>query len=161
MLEVVKQDKGNDNCARSLMAFNVNNWKGEVEDRPLDERITEDIHRMCKYRVTVLDFVAFKQQDGHPMTAKITLGSPRQKRKVYRAVADHIKNRTKYGRSVLAVSLKDCFPQEKTLEAKKLADKGMALKRQGKTSAFRVVSQGPSCIPVLQTRTARGPWGVG
>jgi len=74
MLEVVKKDKKNDNCARSLMAFNVDKWEREDEDRPLDERITEDIHRMCKYRVTVLEVIPFKQQDGSPMAAKITLG---------------------------------------------------------------------------------------
>jgi len=160
MLEVVKQDKDNENCARSLMAFNVDKWEREDEDRTIEERITEDIHRMCRYRVSVLDVVAFKQQEGRPMAAKITLGSPRQKRTVYSAVAEHIQNRTKYGNSILSISLRDCFPREKTLEAKKLADKGMALKRQGKISAFRVVSQGPSCIPVLQTRTTRGPWAV-
>jgi len=37
----------------------------------LDERINKDIHRMCKYRVALLNFVAFKQQT-------ITLGSPMQ-----------------------------------------------------------------------------------
>jgi len=58
------------------------------------------------------------------------------------------------------VSLRDCFPRDQMLEAKKLADMGMTLKRQGKISAARVISQGPACIPVLQTRTTGGPWAV-
>jgi len=131
MMEAVKRDKEYDNCARSLMAFNVDKWRSNYEDDPLDERITEDIHRMCKYSVTVLEVVPLTQQDGRPMAAKITLGSPRQKMTLFRAVAEHIKSKTKYGDRVQTVSFRDCFPHEKTLEAKKLADKGMDLKRRG------------------------------
>jgi len=162
ILEVVKEEKEMELCSRSLMAFNVDKWKGEDkdEDVSLEEKITEDLHRMTKHRVTVTEVVTFKQQEGRPMTARITLGSSRQKRTLFRAIADNTRKKTKYGSGVQAISLRDCFTRNNVPEAKKLAAKGMAIKRQGKISAFRVISQGPACIPVLQTRTEKGHWVV-
>jgi len=161
VLEAARKDKEAEVCSRSLMAFNVDRWRGEDEkDVTLEEKITEDIHKMSNYRVTVLEVIAYKPQDGRPMAARITLGSSRQKRTLYRAVADNMKKRTRIGHRVRPVSFRDCFTADKTLEAKKLAAKGMAIKRQGGISAFRVISQGPACIPVLQTRTSQGQWSV-
>jgi len=158
--EVARKEKEDEVCSRSLMAFNVNMWQGEnKEDVSLEEKVTEDIYKMSNHRVTVLEVVAFKPQDGRPMAARITLGSAQQKRTLFRAIADNIKKRTRYGHQVRPISFRDCFSADKTLEAKKLAAKGMAIKRQGRIQAFRVVSQGPACIP--QTRTNRGQkWSV-
>jgi len=162
ILEVVKEEKEIELCSRSLMAFNVDKWKGEDkdEDVSLEEKITEDLHRMIKHRVTVTEVVTFKQQEGRPMTARITLGLSRQKRTLFRAIVDNTRKKMNYGSGVQAISIHDCFTRANVPEAKKLAAKGMAIKRLGKISAFRVISQGPACIPVLQTRTARGQWTV-
>jgi len=161
VLEAARKDKEAEVCSRSLMAFNVDRWRGEDEkDVTLEEKITEDIHKMSNYRVTVLEVTAYKPQDGRPMAARITLGSSRQKRTLYRAVADNMKKRTRIGHCVRPVSFRDCFTADKTLEAKKLAAMGLAIKRKGVISAFRVISQGPACIPVLQTRTSKGQWSV-
>jgi len=135
ILEVVKKDKEVDVCSRSLMAFNVDKWKGEDEDVPLEEKITEDLHRMCKQRVTVTEVIAFKQQEGRPMAARITLGSSRQKRTLFRAIADNIKKKTRYGSCVQAVSLRTRLWRPRSWQLKVWPSRGRGKSQPSESSA--------------------------
>jgi len=160
-MEVARRDKEVEVCARSLMAFIVDKWRGEdEEDVTLEERISKDLQKMSKNRVTVLDVTTYKPQGRRPMSDRITLGSSRQKTALFRAIVDNIEKRMRNGHRVQPVSFRDCFNAHNTIKAKNLVEKGMAIKRQGNISTFRVICQGLACVPVLETRTNKGQWEV-
>ncbi len=163
--EVYQKLREYDHSTRSVMAYNVEHWNLSEEffgNAPIEERIAEEIQLITRNRVAVQEVIAFRpREEGRPMAAKIVLGSPRQKGVLYRMIAQHMINKTARGGNMRRVAFRDCFPREHMLSAKALVQRGMMLKKNGKITAFRVSSQGPQGVPVLQTRQERGGrWAV-
>ena len=82
----------------------------------------------------------------------MTFGSIAQKATFYKVVAKNVKAGNFEGEKKKAISCRDALPKKYINEAKRLVQKGHVLKRNGQANSFRVVAQGPGCIPVLQVR---------
>ncbi len=67
-------------------------------------------------------------------------------------MANNVKAGNFEGEKMKAISCRDAFPKKYINEAKRPVQKGNVLKRNSQANSFRVVTQGPGCIPVLQVR---------
>ena len=116
----------------------------------LAEKVTVAIHQLTGGAVSVLDAYALGRWDSPtPATAVlVTFGSRTQKTTFFKLLARKGSNDPK----LKVMSCRDVFPKRLVNEAKKLAEKGSALRSAGSIAAFRVVARGQGCIPILEVK---------
>ena len=157
-----------DRCKRSIIMHNADRWVGNVNNGyGLAENITAQIHRCMAHTVLVLDAFTIGQwvENKPPSSVFVTFGSVAQKATFFKVLARTIQERKTGWEQLRGISCRDAFPREHIDESKRLAQKGFALRQNGKAAAFRVVARGPACIPVLEVRTeggngSRGRWEI-
>jgi len=134
----------------------------------LAENITAQIHRCMAHTVLVLDAFTIGQwvENRPPTSVFVTFESVAQKATFFKVLARTIQERKIGWEQLRGISCRDAFPKEYVMESKRLAQKGFALRQNGKAAAFRVVARGPACIPVLEVRAGgaasggRGRWEI-
>jgi len=158
-----------DRCKRSIIMHNADRWVGNSNNGyGLAENITAQIHRCMAHTVLVLDAFSIGQwvDNKPPSSVFVTFGSVAQKATFFRVLARTIQERKTGWEQLKGISCRDAFPKEYIMESKRLAQKGFALRQNGKAAAFRVVARGAACIPVLEVRAAgaangaRGRWDI-
>lgn len=166
--EAANKEMEADRCRRSILIHNADRWVPDMNNGlTIAENVTAQIHRCMSHTVCVLDAFAIGQwQNNRPPTSVfVTFGSPAQKATFFKALARVIADRKAGWEMLKGISCRDAFPRALVNESKRLAQKGFALRQNGKIAAFRVVARGPSCIPVLEVRArlannASGRWEV-
>jgi hypothetical protein len=156
-----------DRCRKSIIMHNADRWVGDINNGyGLAENITAQIHRCMAHTVLVLDAFTIGQwvENRPPTSVFVTFGSVAQKATFFRVLARTIQERKTGWEQLRGISCRDAFPKEYVMESKRLAQKGFALRQNGKAAAFRVVARGPACIPVLEVRNGgnggRGRWEI-
>ncbi len=166
-----RKDKELDRCGKSILIHNADKLVTEDYDEKVNyslaEKVTEALHTMCRCMITIVEaFPMGKPTDGKITTSIcVVLGSSRQKSVVYRTIAAHVRNKTPMGQVIQQVSLRDVFPKHLILEAQRLVQQGLGMKREGQIHSFKVSAVGAGVIPVLFIRVrddfgGLGPWRV-
>jgi hypothetical protein len=99
----------------------------------LAERVTSAIHRIAGGMVMVMECFAIGawQVGRTPTSVYLTFGSQQQKTAFSRIMANRIRYGDERAGLMRVVAYRDALPKEYVSEAKELANKGMALKRDG------------------------------
>jgi hypothetical protein len=154
-----------DKCQRSMMIHNVDKWLAgdkDTEGHGVANRVVAAINRVTGGGVAITDAYHIGRKDkSKPTSVHVTFASTRQKYHWYRVMATQSRLATREGQRMRGVSFRDSFPKEKVSEARRLAQRGAAIKRDGQIGSFRVKASGPGCNPVLEVRMEahRGPGG--
>jgi hypothetical protein len=85
-----------------------------------------------------------------------TFGTTQQKTTFFGIMANRIRYGDERAQMMKVVANRDTFSKEHAPAARELAQKGMAMRREGQVASFRVISGGMGCIHVLEAteRTA-------
>jgi hypothetical protein len=150
-------------CRKSVLIHKADKWVQhdvETQEYHLAERVTAAVNRVTKGMAHVMDaYTLGRWNEANPPTSVlVTFGSTAQKATFYKIVAKNVKNGNFEGEKMKAISCRDAFPKKHINEAKRLVQKGHVLKRNGQADSFRVIAQGPGCIPVLQVRDGQQRW---
>jgi len=170
-MDSIVKERELDRCSRSIIIHNADKmvaignetFQGRGESNlfnyTLADRVTETLHTQCNSMIAVQEAYSLGWKNGKPSTSVcVVLGSKHQKGVVYRTIAGHMRGRTAFGQMLKTVSVRDAFPKEKIPDARRLVQRGMALKREGRVATFKVVARGTGVIPVLEVRH-KGPNG--
>jgi hypothetical protein len=114
------------------------------------DQVTRFLHDICNGTVSVIDAYTLDSRQ-FQKTICVVLGSIRQNATCFRALLDSIKSKTATSRAN-NISLRDVFPKERMTDVKKLVEKGLGLKKEGKIARFKVRSRGQDAIPILEVR---------
>ena len=144
-------------CRRSILMHNADRWVAPdvyTQGYSLAERVTAAVQRTCGGMVTVVDCFAVGgwQEGRQPSSVYLSFGSAQQKTTFFKIMANRIRFGNEAQQNIRVLACRDAFPKDYIMDAKKLAQKGMSLKREGLIASFRVVARGLGCIPVLETR---------
>jgi hypothetical protein len=143
-------------CSRSFIIHNVDKWvAGDLDTSgfPLADRATAAIHKMTKNMVTVTETYTIRRDDNKaPTSVYVTLGSQQQKKTFWRCLAAHTTASPEAKKKTNSISVRDAFPKAKMKEARELVQRGIELRKMSRIAAYRVVSSGPECTPVLETK---------
>jgi hypothetical protein len=150
-------------CRKSILIHKADKWVEHdvaTQEYHLAERVTAAVNRVTQGMAHVTDaFTLGRWNEANPPTSVlVTFGSIAQKATFYKIVAKNVKNGNFEGEKMKAISCRDAFPKKHINEAKRLVQKGHVLKRNGQANSFRVIAQGPGCIPVLQVRDGQQRW---
>jgi hypothetical protein len=162
-------------CRRSLVIQDPESWL-EAEKATagfnLADRVTAAINKATNGMVAVTEAFVMRasraegpsgasRAGGPPPAVHVTFASGGQKGCWYQVLAAMHRMGGKEAEKARKIYCRDSFPKDKLAAAKELAAKGLALKKKGAITSYRVKAQGPGCIPVLETRARshRGPGG--
>jgi hypothetical protein len=88
-----------------------------------------------------------------------------RKKPIWCCLAAHTRASPGAKRNIKNISVQDNFPKVKKEEARNLVQQGIKLLKKSKIAAYRVISRGPECTPVLETKLfddkgRPGGWGA-
>ncbi len=156
-------EKEDEKSRKSILIHKADQWvQHDVNTQGfnLAETVTAAVTRVTQGMVHVNDaFTLGKWNPENPPTSVlVTFGSLAQKATFYKTVAKTVQGGHFEGEKMKSISCRDAFPKKYINEAKRLVQKGHVLKRNGQIKSFRVVAQGPGCIPILQHKNGQGYW---
>jgi hypothetical protein len=154
--QIYKDNQEAQKCRKSILIHNADKWvQGILPDYSLGERVTALIHGVTNGMVSVADAFAIgkgREGKGPPTSALVTFGSITQKGTFFRVIATEVRRGSTCGEKFKLISCRDAFPKGKINDAKRLVQKGIALRKNGQVAYFRVVASGEGCIPVLEVK---------
>ncbi len=144
-------------CRRSILMHNADKWvAGDqlTQGYSLAERVTAAVHRIYGGMINVVDcFAVGAWQPGVLLSSVyLSFGSSQQKSTFCRIMANRIRFGNKAAQNIRVLACRDAVPKDSISDAKKLAQKGMAMRMNGKIASFRAVARDLGCIPVLEVR---------
>jgi hypothetical protein len=147
-------------CRRSILMHNANKWvAGDqlTQGYSLAERVTTVVHRICSSMINVVMdcFAVGAWQPGVPLSSVyLTFGSSQQKSTFFKIMANRIRFGNKAAQNIRFLACRDTFLKDYILEAKMLAQKGLAMRMNGKIASFRVVARGLRWRLEIRERTS-------